>query len=639
MTLRTIVISIVFIFVFIKTKAQNYELGKVTIAELEEKVHPQDSSAVAAMLFNKGQVVLYDEGYSEFFMQTKIKVYKKEGYYWSNFQVGMHSGKDYNVIITDAYTYNLVGGKIVKTNLKPEGEFIEKTNQYYWNKKIAMPDVREGSIIEFHCKIYGEPLNIRDWSFQKSIPVNYSEYKTTIPDKFVFKKSFKGFFIPKVKSVFAKTYGTTAIETTYIEEDLPAMKDESFVNNINNYISGISFELEAINVPGVYSKSLSSDWNSVVKNIYELEKFGLELNKTGYFEDDLKKIVLGKKSSEEKTIAILNYVQSNIKWNGYNGYACKDGVRKAYQQKTGNTAEINLILTAMLRYAGLTANPVLVSTRENGIALFSNLAAFNYVIAAVETPNGNVLLDATDKFSMPNVLPLRAVNWHGRLIRKSGSSEEVDLIPKKLSENTISMSYVINSDGQISGKARKQSYDYNALKFRNDTDGIKEDEYLEKFENQNIIEINDYSRTNEKEVSLPAVEIFSFAGKDLVEIIAGKMYLNPMLFFTKSRNPFVQENREYPVDFGFPFSERYTINIQIPDGFEVETLPATSAVNMQDNLGIFKFVSVVNESQIQLSILHQINEAIVPAEKYEMLKEYYKAMIAKESEKIVLKRI
>ena len=60
-------------------------------------------------------------------------------------------------------------------------------------------------------------------------------------------------------------------------------------------------------------------------------------------------------------------------------------MRKAYKDKTGNVAEINLMLTAMLRYAGINANPVLVSTRSNGIALFPNRTAFNYVIAAVET--------------------------------------------------------------------------------------------------------------------------------------------------------------------------------------------------------------------------------------------------------------
>jgi hypothetical protein len=49
--------------------------------------------------------------------------------------------------------------------------------------------------------------------------------------------------------------------------------------------------------------------------------------------------------------------------------------------------------------------------------LFPNRTGFNYVIAAVETPSGMMLLDASDKFSTPNVLPFRALNWTGRLIR------------------------------------------------------------------------------------------------------------------------------------------------------------------------------------------------------------------------------
>lgn len=49
-------LSSVFILFFLfiaKVQSQNYELGKVTIAELEEKVHPKDSSAPAAVLFRK----------------------------------------------------------------------------------------------------------------------------------------------------------------------------------------------------------------------------------------------------------------------------------------------------------------------------------------------------------------------------------------------------------------------------------------------------------------------------------------------------------------------------------------------------------------------------------------------------------
>jgi hypothetical protein len=364
------------------------------------------------------------------------------------------------------------------------------------------------------------------------------------------------------------------------------------------------------------------------------------LNKTGYFEEDLKGVIAGLNTSEERISAILNYVKATVKWNDYTGYSCNDGVKTAYKNKTGNIAEINLMLTAMLRHAGLTANPVLVSTRSNGIALFPNRGAFNYVIAAVETSNGLVLLDASDKFSTPNVLPFRALNWIGRLIRKDGTSQEVDLMPKVASNDTVTMNYAIDESGKVSGKLRRQRTDHNAMIFRKNIEDEKEDAYLEKLENDNNkIEVIEYSRANEKDVKMPVVETFSYTGSDLCEIIGGKIYVNPLLFYTQEANPFKQENREYPVDYGFPFMDKYAINIQIPEGYKVETLPTSSVIAMEDNLGNFKFMTSQNGNTIQLSAMVQMNSAIISSEYYPTLKEFYQKMIDKQNEKIILTKI
>lgn len=636
---RLAVVTFFLIFTASKSNAQTYSLGNVTIAELEEKFHPKDSAAVAAILFTKGLSKIGDNGATETSLQRRIKIYKKEGYQWANLQVAFAAGKLSTIRITDIYTYNLVDGKIVKSVVKPEGEFIEKNNQDYWVKKIAFPEIKEGSIIEFQLKRYGG-LHIQDWDFQENIPVNYSEFKTIIPDAFVFKRIVKGFFTPKINSQIAKTYGSPAMETTYVLKDLPAMKEETYVNNINNYRSAILYEMETIAIPGQITKSFSSTWPTVVNTIYNFENFGTELNKTGYFEDDLELLLKEKVNPDQKMIAILDYVKSNIKWNNNQGYVCEKGVRKAYKEKSGNCGDINLMLTAMLRESGLNANPVLISTRSNGIAFFPTTDAFNYVIAAVETPNGKVLLDATDKFATINILPLRDLNWIGRLIRKDGTSEEVDLMPATISNKNVSMSYDIDENGSISGKIRRQFSEYNALNFRNDLNEDKEDVYLEKFENENKnIELSNYKRTNEKELLLPIIESFSFMGSNLSEVIGDKIYINPMLFFLNEKNPFKQEKREYPIDFGFPFLDKYAITIKIPDSYTVESLPQSIGVVMEDNLGGFKFEIAFNEKRIQLSIVHQINDAVISIDKYEMLKEYYKKMIAKETEKIVLKRI
>ncbi|KAF2509896.1 DUF3857 domain-containing protein [Flavobacterium foetidum] len=657
----------VLVLIISKVHAQEFKLGKVSIAELEQKNHPKDSSAAAAILYNKGICRLEFDQNEGFCMvtdvETRIKIYKKEGYDWANQKVWYYNNTlNEKVLFSDAVTYNLVNNKIEKTKLKTDGVFDEVLSKYRAQKKITMPNVKEGSVIEFRYTIKSSTnFMIREWDFQTSIPVNYSEFKVLYPEYYVFKPRQKGFVFPKIATTTrTKSIVVTSTivgfmnqtetrkeevnyietETTYTAHDFPALKDENYVNNINNYRASIEHELSFVQFPNKPIKEYSTDWNSVVRRIYEYEDFGLELNKTGYFEEDLNKILAATKTTDERMLAILNHVKSNVKWNGVNGYGCDNGVKKAYKEKSGNVADINLMLIAMLRYSGLTANPVLVSTRSNGVAFFPSINAFNYVIVAVETPDGDVLLDATDKYSIPNVLPMRTLNWVGRLIRNDGTSREIDLMPKRTSSDIVFINYTIDSEGKIAGQTRRQCSDYNAMISRENFEKLKEDEYLEKLENNSgKIEVSEYSRMNEKDLLAPIIETYSFKGDNLCEVMGGKIYINPMLFFTQHKNPFKQEVRQYPVDFGFPFLNKYNITIKIPDGFTIDTLPKATVYNMQNNTGSFKFNIVAEENILQLSIVHQINKAIVSSDEYEMLKDYYKGMIAKQTEKIVLKRI
>jgi hypothetical protein len=329
-----------------------------------------------------------------------------------------------------------------------------------------------------------------------------------------------------------------------------------------------------------------------------------------------------------------------VKWNDYTSYYCSDGVRKAYKDMIGNVAEINLMLTAMLRFAGLEANPVLISTRSNGISLFPNRTAYNYVISTVEVENGLVLLDATDVYSLPNILPIRDLNWFGRIIRKDGSSAEVDLMPKELSYDVTNIMATISNDGVIEGKIREQHLNYNALAFRQNYNNLAQESYLELLEKKrNNIEISDYAITGKKELDQSVVENYSFKHNTSVEVIGNKMFFSPLLFFAEKENPFKQEKREYPVDFVFPNEDRYLINITIPDGYVVESLPQSVSIPMSDDLVTLKYIVSSNENKIQLSVTLDINTAIISAEYYEELKAMFNEIVKKENEKIILKKI
>jgi transglutaminase-like putative cysteine protease len=638
-----------FCLFFLHVSAQKMELGKVSIAELEQKVHPTDTAAVAAVLFKKGKTEfnLNIEGSWSIVtkIDIKIKIYKKGGLALANQEVQYYIGgsgtKRENVTFSNACTYNLVDGKVQKTKLKSEGEFTKVINDNFKEKSITLPAVKEGSIIEFSYELNSPFItNFNDWEFQREIPINNVEYSVYIPKYFQYNTIITGY--QKVKLVSApinvSTYGE--MKHTYTIQNVPALKDENFVNNVRNYTSILKFELASIQYPNESKKNVALDWEGVVKTIYEDEDFGPELKKTGYFEEDVKSIIAGLTKRDDIIKAIFDFVKAKIKWNENYGYYTKDGVKEAYKKKMGNVAEINLMLTAMLRYAGIDANPVLISTRSNGVAIFPNRTAYNYVISAVEIENDLILLDATEKFSAPNVLPSRDLNWFGRLIRKDGTSAEVELDAKKLSWDISNIAFSVASDGTINGKLRRQLSDHEALFYRQKYVGLSLDNYLEKLESKNNnIEIFDYKRENELDISKQVVELYSFKDSKSIEIIADKMYISPLLFLSPSENPFKQEKREYPIDFGFPREDKYNVTIEIPDGYVIESMPSSVNLTTGDSIGTFKYIIANTGNKIQVQLTTDINLSIVPTEYYEVLKEFFKKMIDKQNEKIVLKKV
>ena len=505
--------------------------------------------------------------------------------------------------------------------------------------------------------------NLPEWYFQKSIPVKYSKFETVIPEFYYYTPRTKGYVLPKVTSTsktttfhytdkekvgnshFAKTnysneqfiYKETV--TTYISENVPLIKQEDFVSNIKNYTSAVNHELTSTNFPNSPIKSFSTSWEDVSKSIYDNESFGAEVKKTGYFESDLDFVLQGKNTRDEKIIAVLDYVKKQVKWNEYNGIYCDDGVRSAYKNKTGNVAEINLMLVSMLRYAGLEANPILVSTQANGIPLYPSRTSFNYVIAAVEIADDLILLDATHKNSYLNVLPTRVLNWNGRLIRKDGSSTFVNLLPKLISkENSLGL-LSIEADGSVKGKIRTQYYDYNALRFRDRYTNLTKETYLESLEKKlSSIEIEEHATANESDLSKPINEEFQFSHTGLTEIIGDKIYFTPLLFYALNENPFKADKRDYPIDFIFPQEDKYTLTYSIPEGYVVEYLPKPLMLSTSDNLLSYRFNAQAVGNKVQLSVSLNINESVILPDKYLDIKDFFKRVVENQSEKIVLKK-
>jgi len=658
---KATIVILIFLVGF-SIRAQKFTLDKVTKEELAEKNHPKDTSAVAAILFKKTKTYFDYSGQNGFTsftdVELKIKIYKPEGYNWADvtipYYVGYENIIEDDVKIVSAFTYNLVGKSIERTKVTKEAKFSNQINDFWSKKVVSFPNVKSGSIIEIKYTLETENLDILpEFQFQHEIPVDYAELVTEIPEFFIYKGFTSG--SEKVRTYqrtntktdgFQDQYLSISLRmnykqiiTTYVASDIKPIKEFDYVDNMDNYYGKVLHELQTIRMPEKAPVQISTTWEDVAKSIQEYEKFGEALKESEYYKRDLDSILSGLTRGADKVNKIFSFVQQRMNWNKNYGYYVRKGVKKAYMDKTGNVAEINLMLASMLRTAGFEANPVLVSTKHNGIAYFPNRTVFNYLIVSAKIGKDVVLLDATEKYTAMNLLPIRALNWSGRSIEPYNTSEEINLMPTKSSLNFINLMGEINEKGEITGKVRDQFTDYFGLRYRASFGKLTDSNRMDYIEKEHVgLTISDLEVLYKDEISKPIVENYSFESDNEVEIIDNKMYFSPLLFLKKTVNPFKEETRSLPVDFEFPYSTKINLSIKIPEGYQIESLPSSESYALPEQVGSFQYLISNTANQIQLVCTLQINQPLIKPEMYTALKDFFKQMVQKQTEKVALKK-
>ena len=664
-------ITVLFVTMYGLSNAQNYKFGKVSKEEILQKEHPKDPTADAAILYRETKTEFQYTQDAGWYMVTdyfeRVKIYTKEGFDRANATIDLYRGDGQDKLIgLKGYTYYLgTDGKIEEVKLKSDGIFEEQTTKYLTQTKITMPDVREGCVIEYKYTINSPFIfNIDEFRFQETIPVDKVKVVFTTPEYFVYKTHQRGWVPYKVESFSrertmsfrqtvqdSKNFGIGIPQTTTREirfkedtytvelDNVPALKEEAFVGNLNNYTTALQFEMSYIDIPGVPLKTYASTWEDVSKGIYRVTEFGAEVERNSYFEKDIDNLLNGITAPEEKMGRIFYYVLNKMNWNGYNGYYTNEGVKTAYKKGSGNVADINLMLVAMLRYANLTANPVLVSTKSHGIPLFPTRNGFNYVIAAVEIPQGTVLLDATNKDAEIGVLKSEIINGEGRLMRRDGFSSWISLRSIIPAVKSSMVNVEIQPDLTLNGKSRNRFTGNYAFQYRTKYKGLTNEAQLKAIEkNLKQTELSNLSFENLDKLGQPVSLDYDFESLAGIENVAGKLYFSPMVFMATKENPFKPENREYPIDFGFPMKDRYIVNIALPEGYKVESLPENVVYNLGENVGSYKYLISHTGNSLQLSVEFVIDQSFIAAADYGSLKKFFELLIMKENEKVILSK-
>jgi len=61
---------------------------------------------------------------------------------------------------------------------------------------------------------------------------------------------------------------------------------------------------------------------------------------------------------------LYQHVKEKVTWDDRYGKYTSQDIKEAYNKGKGNVADINLLLVAMLKKAGFSVNPVILSTKS-----------------------------------------------------------------------------------------------------------------------------------------------------------------------------------------------------------------------------------------------------------------------------------
>ena len=667
-----IVLFFLFTQVFAQTntnEARNYKFGKVDPEEFKTTVKGPDSAAAAIKLFDVGK------GHFEisrkngqfvyaFTRHVRYKVVNKNAYELADFSIPLYNSSSSmdkeDLVLLKAATYNMVDGKMEVSKMTSDAKFTNRIDKNHIVKKFTLPNVKEGSIIEYTYSTMSDFIFVLDdWYFQGNYPTKYNSFTLTVPQYYIYKISAYGYvdvktLKPEVTqqslTIPAGDGGSTdymmanVTRTTYYAEDVPAIKDESYITTLEDYVSKMTFEMTATNFPNSGYKDYGSSWPKLVNEMLDEEKFGRFIKRNNIPKGYLAEIVKDEKDSLQVMKRIFDHVKKNLKWSGSNSfYTSETSPGGVLTKKAGNAADINLTLLALLEAAGLPADPVLLSTRGNGAHPgYPMISKFNNVIVETQIAGIDYLLDATDEDNMPGVLSFHNLSHEGLRINLTDRvAHWTPLDQPGLSRTSVSCVLSLGEDNLFKGKVYQSNNNYAGSRRRSSYKSAgSEAEFLKKYKSTKPgLEIVSYKVENLHAPDQELMESLDVMIEDNVENAGDMFYFSPLLFERTKENPFSLEERKFPVDFGYPQEENFRLTLDFPVNYKLEKLPKNEAFAMPEEGGAFSIIYSAEGNKVAVRSKITLKKAVYSPEEYLALKELFKNIVRKQAEQIVFKKI
>jgi hypothetical protein len=615
--------------------------GEIDPAELQLKSCSFEPEAHAVKLFDV-QEIEFDIFSSSSRLKTerrvRIKIFDEQGYKHANISIPYFSKRGIAKIKQlHAVIYNLdASGKIIKEELTKKDFFKEKAVENVKVVNFTFPNLKPGSIIEYsYTRIENDILQITPWLIQGEIPVLFSSTQIQTPANSRIEKKIWGADTIEQKTDLIRAENFR--KTVFYKEKVASFTPEPYMSSHKDNLMRVSFLL--IPRTNFFINFLTNSdfvWKYAGSNLMTSSRFGGQIKKlipgTETIIDSAKLI----SSIQERIIFVYESVKRRIP-EKEEQTLYPDNLAEAWNARSGNTAEINLILLNLLQKSGVQSFPLLISTRDNGEVnmQFPSVGQMNGVDILATDSNKVYILDASLKFQSSQNPPFNILNRNAYLLNEKDMRWVWVDDERPLLKEVIQVYALFKEDGIIEGVTNTTHHDYAKSYLLDST--IEEndnDKYLDKKpQGLRIISTN---RENAGNDNMPLRQKIEFVYEP--QQTGDFYFINPQVFSSKRENPFLKDKRNTDIDFGCKQELTLKLNLSIPQTFQADFLPKSILVRAPDSSFLFRRTVFSDAEGISLQQTFEIKKPVFYKEDYPAIQEFFKRVYALMNEEIVLKR-
>lgn len=400
-------------------------------------------------------------------------------------------------------------------------------------------------------------------------------------------------------------------------------------------LAPVSFQIQG------YRGSMEN-WQQFGKFIFELNKERDELPQQ--VKEKVHNLIAHASTDQEKIRLLYKFLQDNTRYisiqlgiGGWQPFPASDVATKGY----GDCKALSNYMYSILKFAGIRSHYALIYAGDNIRPISDSFISsqFNHAILCVPTSSDTLWLECTSQTALPGYLGSFTGNRKALLIDPSGGTL-VSTPVYKSSDNrqlrTIEAKIDAMGDLKVESKTVFSGSQFEPLETIHLQGRDKIMKTLQSRFNLPTYNVNEFNYTRDHITAPTIEEKLKLTVSNYASVSGKRMFIVPNVLNRMSYNLIRDDQRKCDFVFQNEFSDVDEVQIEIPEGYEAESIP--EKVSIKTTFGLYSsHTSFVNNKIVYKRVFERYAVRVSASQQQSVLDFFSQVDIA-DRRKVVLKK-